>query len=215
MLFEKRKSGREAFSQAALEHLDALYGTALRLTAQVAEAEDLVHDTYLRALRFSHRFEPGTNLKAWMFKMMFNLFVNRYHRIRRSREIQEGAERHDLMEKMLPEEHLAPSTRPEEYFFERMFSDDVVKAIEQLPHDFKMVVLLSDVNGFSYAQIAEILDIPVGTVMSRLHRGRRLLRVALHDFAKQEGYIQSGTADADAPNLTSLDEFRARRHGEG
>ncbi|MBN2493406.1 MAG: sigma-70 family RNA polymerase sigma factor [Deltaproteobacteria bacterium] len=184
-----------------LEHLDALYGTALRMTADRATAEDLVQDTYLRALRFRHKFEPGTNLRAWMFRMMVNLHINKCRRERRGRQIHEGLERHDMAERVLPSEKMAPTRRPEEYFFERMMSDDVARALDALPRDFKMVVLLADINGFRYSQIAEILNIPVGTVMSRLHRGRRLLRESLHAFAIEEGYIkptEGETADLEA-----------------
>jgi RNA polymerase sigma-70 factor (ECF subfamily) len=217
--FKWKKSDRQSFEEQALEHLDLLYGTALRLTGRSADAEDLVHDTYLRALRFRHRFEPGTNLKAWMFKMMFNLFVNRYRRDRRGREIREGHEREDLSARLNPDDGLAPTLRPEEHFFERLFSDDVVRALDEVPPDFRMVVILADLDGFSYRQISEILGIPVGTVMSRLHRGRRLLRTALYEFALREGYIKptsapaGGAADEVAEEVADLDAYRLRRSG--
>jgi RNA polymerase sigma-70 factor (ECF subfamily) len=190
VLFARNKKETEAFEQQALEYLDVLYGTALRLTTNQSQAEDLVQDTYLRALRFRHRFDPGTNLRAWLFKMLMNLFINKYRRDRRGRELREGFERHDVAEKVMPQERLTPTTQPEEYFFEKLFSDDVVQALDELPADFKMVVLLADVNGFGYSQIADILGIPVGTVMSRLHRGRRLLRQKLYAFAVAEGYVR-------------------------
>lgn len=211
MIFGPKKTSRAAFEKAALEHLDALYSTALRMTANVAEAEDLVQDTYLRALRFYKKFQADTNLKAWLFRMMVNLFINKYRRARRGREIHEGLERYDVMERVLPGEQLARTGKPEEFFFEKLFSDDVVTAIDELPHDFKMVVLLADVNDFSYAQIAEILDIPVGTVMSRLHRGRKLLRAALYSFAVEEGYIKPEAGDAAAP--ADLDSYRKKKNG--
>jgi len=181
------------------------------MTADVAEAEDLVQDTFLRALRFYKKFQAGTNLKAWLFRMMVNLFINKYRRARRGREIHEGIERYDVMERTVPAERLAKTGKPEEFFFEKLFSDDVVAAIEELPHDFKMVVLLADVNEFSYAQIAEILDIPVGTVMSRLHRGRKLLRAALYSFAVEEGYIKARAGDAEAP--ADLESYRKKKSG--
>ncbi|MFC1654751.1 sigma-70 family RNA polymerase sigma factor [Myxococcota bacterium] len=212
MIFGPKKTSRAAFEKEALEHLDALYGTALRMTARVEEAEDLVQDTCLRALRFYKKFQPGTNLKAWLFRMMVNLFINRYRRARRGREIHEGIERYDVMERMVPAEQLAKTGKPEEYFFEKLFSDDVVLAIDELPHDFKMVVLLADVNDFSYAQIAEILGIPVGTVMSRLHRGRKLLRAALYSFAVEEGYIKPVEKDEAVP--TDLDSYRKKKNGQ-
>jgi RNA polymerase sigma-70 factor (ECF subfamily) len=211
LVFRNRTKSREAFEEAALEHLDALYGTALRMAGQVAEAEDLVQDTYLRALRFRKKFEPGTNLKAWMFKMMVNLFINRYRRERRSREIRGSSERLDMIEKLFTTDRLAATSRPQEYFFEKLFSDDVVAALDQLPHDFKMVVLLADVNEFSYAHIADILGIPVGTVMSRLHRGRKLLRAALYEFAVNEGYIKPNQQEEPSRQPADLASFREKK----
>ncbi len=211
MLTGHSRRKRDSFGEQALEHMDALYGTALRLTSRAAAAEDLVQDTYVRALRFSNKFDPGTNLRAWLFRIMFNLFINRCRRDRRGREIHEGHEQADMLQRMLPDEHLAPSSRPEEFFFEKLFSDDVVEALDELPLDFKMVVLLADVNGFSYKQISDILGIPVGTVMSRLHRGRRALRTRLHDFAVEEGYIRSRTPDAVESQPADLEAYRRRK----
>jgi len=206
LFFLAKKKASLVFEQAVLEHLDALYGTALKMTGQVAEAEDLVQDTVLRAIRFHRKFEPGTNLKAWLFKMMVNLFINRYRRNRRSREIHEGTERHEMLDRMYPVDQMAATSKPEEYFFEKLFSDDVVEALCSLPHDFKMVVLLVDVNDFSYAQVAEILGIPVGTVMSRLHRGRKLLQGALYDFAVREGYVKPSRESQQPSDLASYRE---------
>ncbi len=213
--FQWKKGKRETFEEQALEHLDTLYGTALRLTGRAADAEDLVHDTYVRAVRFRHRFEPGTNLKAWMFKMMFNLFVNRYRRDRRGREIREGHERDDLVARTTPGGELASTLKPEEFFFEKLFSDDVVRALDEVPADFRMVVILADVNGFSYRQISEILGIPVGTVMSRLHRGRRLLRESLREFAVQEGYIKPGDGAVEQGEVADLESYRRQRNSGG
>ena len=211
MIFRKQQKAASGFGEQALEHIDALYGTALRLTGNQFTAQDLVQDTFVRALRFQNRFDAGTNLRAWLFRIMFNLFINQCRRERRGREIKEGHEQADMVQRVLPEEHLAPTAKPEEYFFEKLFSDDVIKAISDLPRDFKMVVLLSDVNGFSYKQISDILSIPVGTVMSRLHRGRRMLRNSLYSFALEEGYIQT---DAANPTPTSLDAYRQRKSGK-
>ena len=215
MFFSRQKKPDANFSEQALEHLDALYGTALRLTRNGADAEDLVQDTYVRALRFSHRFEPGTNLKAWLFRMMVNLFINKVRRHKRSRQIHEGTEKQDLVERVMSEERRTASQRPEEFFFERLLSDDVVRAVDDLAPDFKLVVLLADVNGFSYGQIAEILGIPVGTVMSRLHRGRRSLRKSLYDYAVAEGYLKTeGEVEPEAP--ADLGAFRRKKlSGEG
>jgi RNA polymerase sigma-70 factor, ECF subfamily len=210
LFFRKHKKSDDKFEEQILGYLDALYGTALRMTAQEAAAEDLVQDTYLRATRFHNKFQEGTNLKAWLFKMMVNLFINNYRRDRRSREIREGTERQDMVERTVTSGKLNAASAPEEYFFEKLFSDDVIAALDDLPHDFKMVVLLVDINEFSYAQVATILSIPVGTVMSRLHRGRRLLRSALYNFAVDEGYIKPKDPAKDQP--ADLASFRERKH---
>jgi len=209
LFFHKHKKSAEKFEEQTLGYLDALYGTALRMTGQEAAAEDLVQDTYLRATRFRDKFQPGTNLKAWLFKMMVNLFINNYRRERRSREISQGTERQDMVERTVTPGKLSAASAPEEHFFAKLFSDDVVAAIDDLPHDFKMVVLLVDINEFSYAQVAAILSIPVGTVMSRLHRGRRLLRSALYSFAVEEGYIKPKDEAIDQP--ADLASFRERK----
>ena len=211
MILGRKKSEQEAFGEQAFEHLDVLYGTALRLTGAQAQAEDLVQDTFVRSLRFRNKFDPGTNLRAWLFRIMFNLFINKFRRAKRGREIHEGHEQADMLQRTLPDEHLAPTSKPEEYFFEKLFSDDVVRALDELPGDFKMVVLLADVNGFSYKQISDILAIPVGTVMSRLHRGRRTLRGALHKYALEAGYIRPDGKTGEPTGATSLDEYRQRR----
>ncbi len=212
MFFRKKPKPGEKFQEAALEHLDALYGTALRMTANEAEAEDLVQDTYVRALRFAGKFEEGTNLKAWMFKMMVNLFINRYRRDRRLREVREGTECRDMVERTIDQDKLSLALAPEEYFFEKLFSDDVVRALAELPLEFKLVVLLVDINGFSYARGAEILGIPMGTVMSRLHRGRRLLRASLYEFALREGYVKE-ESNSQTVQPADLDQYRQHRRG--
>lgn len=216
MFSKKKDSQHREFCDEAVEHLDALYGTALRLTSSPTRAEDLVQDTFVRALRFRDKFDPGTNLKAWLFRVMFNLFINQIRREKRGRQIKEGHEQSDMIQRMLPDEHLAPTAKPEEYFFEKLFSDDVVRALSDLAPDFKMVVLLADVNGFSYKQISDILGIPVGTVMSRLHRGRRALREKLHGFAVAEGYIRPADDEAESQPPADLEAYRRRkRAGRG
>lgn len=206
-----RKKKAEKFAAEVLEHLDVLYSTALRLCRNRPDAEDLAHDTCLRAVRFQERFQPGTNLRAWLMRIMLNLFINQYRRQRRGSEIAQGAEREALLERAYAEEKLSASERPEEFFFETLFSEEVVKALEELPLEFRLVILLVDVNEFSYAQAAEILEIPMGTVMSRLHRGRRLLRARLYGFALEEGYLRSPSGGAE---LASLEEYRRHREAK-
>lgn len=197
---------RLEFETLALDHLDPLYSAALRLTKNDRDAEDLVQDTFLRAFRFFDRFERGTNIKAWLFKILTNTFINRYRRKVKERSAVEGAERATVHERFMSQDVAASSADPESHFFDRLLSDDVLEAIDALPIDFRMVVLLSDLQEFSYQEIADILDVPVGTVMSRLFRGRKLLQKYLVTYA-----IEQGVIPAQAPGATDLDAYRRRR----
>ncbi|NMB75751.1 MAG: sigma-70 family RNA polymerase sigma factor [Myxococcales bacterium] len=210
-MWKRKENKSNAFAEAMLEYLDQLFGTALRLTANRAEAEDLVQDTLVRAMRFQERFEPGTNLRAWLFRIMVNLFATRFRHERRGREIQCGPEKEDLLSNLAPGYRDSADPQPEEFFFEKVLSDDVVAAINELPAEFKVVVLLRDLNGFSYAQIADILEIPVGTVMSRLFRARQQLRSRLFQYALSQGYIRTGETGTE--KVTRLDEYRSRQAG--
>ena len=197
---------RGEFEELALQHLDPLYSAALRLTKNDRDAEDLVQDTFLRAYRFFDKFERGTNMKAWLFKILTNTFINRYRRSVKERNIVEGSEREAVHERFVSREAAEFAANPEQFFFDRMLSDDVLKAVDSLPIDFRMVVILADLQEFSYKEIADILDIPVGTVMSRLFRGRRLLEKSLLDYAAETGHVptrEDGSID--------LDSFRSRR----
>lgn len=173
---------RDAFEAVALPHVDALYGFALVLTGQSAEAEDLVQDTYVRALQFFHRYQPGTNCKAWLFTIMKRIFLNQAPR--RAREVlcpdqgdPEGAESAGSLE------YHAGLVDHSHDGKDEVFRQDVVKALDLLPDSFRVVVVLRDVEGFSYGEIAQMLDCPMGTVMSRLARGRDILRQLLCAYA--------------------------------
>ena len=175
------------FEASASEHLDALYRSALRLTRNTAEAEDLVQETFLRAYRFRHQFQPGTNFKAWLFKIMTNLFRSRYHKAwNRSVSLDETADFYLY-------QHLAPTSEPDNdpaaQVLDRFGVEEVKRAIEDLPEAYRAAVLLTDVEGFSYKETADILDVPVGTVMSRLHRGRQRLQRSLYEYAKESGIV--------------------------
>src|SRR5215470_2524670 len=187
MLGKARKLRRE-FEEEALPHVDALFGVALRLTRNPRDAEDLVQDALLRAYRYWHKFEQGTNCRAWLFKILTNTFINRYNRNRRDRE--HLADEEAATQDILSHEVTEASRDPEGALASRLLSDDVVRALESLPTDFRLAVLLSDVEEFSYKEIAEIMECPVGTVMSRLFRARRLLQRALHDYAVEQGIIK-------------------------
>ena len=181
----KRDPLREEFDAEVLPHLDALYANALRLSHARHDAEDLVQETVLRAFRFFDKFERGTNMKAWLFKILTNTFINKYRRRVKERTVVEGAAREAGNERFVTREPTESSADPEQYFFDKLLSDDVIRSIDQLPIDFRLVVILADLQEFSYKEIAEILDIPIGTVMSRIHRGRRQLQKLLWDYATE------------------------------
>ncbi len=183
---------RREFEGLALEHIDPLYSAALRLTKNERDAEDLVQDCFLRAFRFFDKFERGTNIKAWLFKILTNTFINRYRRKVKERTVVEGAAREGNNERFVARDANESASNPEQYLFDRLLSDDVLKAIDGLPIDFRLVVILADLQEFSYKEIAEILDCPVGTVMSRLYRGRKLLQKTLLGYALENGVIQGG-----------------------
>jgi RNA polymerase sigma-70 factor, ECF subfamily len=180
----------DPFETEALSFLDALYRTALRMTRSEAEAEDLVQETYIRAFRFRAQFTPGTNLKAWLFRILTNTFINQY---RRKAARPETTELDDVEESILYRHmrNVSPgsaSPDPEAELIDNTLSSEVKEALEALPEKFRTTLLL-DVEGFSYKEIAEMLDIPIGTVMSRLHRGRKFLQKRLYDVARDRGIV--------------------------
>jgi RNA polymerase sigma-70 factor (ECF subfamily) len=178
----------DAFEKTALVHLDALYRTALRLTGSRAEAEDVVQETFLRAFRGFRRFSPGTNCRAWLFTILRNVFLNRVRA--RGPEVVDGPEPLDSVE---VESATGPSEgarNPEEEFFQSVLHGDVDRALKALPLPFREAVVLADLEGLTYREIAEVLGCPLGTVMSRLSRGRDLLRRLLKDFAREHGYVK-------------------------
>jgi RNA polymerase sigma-70 factor (ECF subfamily) len=177
------------FERDALQHLDALYRTALRMTRNPQDAEDLVQETYLRAYRFFDKFEPGTNLRAWLFKILTNSYINRY----RKQATEPRVDSLDDSEEFALYNHLdgGAATRGatvEAQVLDHFAEEDIKAAIEALPPQFRMAVLLADVEGFSYNDIAEITGVKKGTVMSRLFRGRRLLQKALLEQARAAGF---------------------------
>jgi RNA polymerase sigma-70 factor (ECF subfamily) len=205
----KRKHDASEFEALTLEHLDALYGAALRLTRSPREAEDLVQDTYLKAFRFFDSFERGTNIKAWLFKIQTNTFINKYRRKVKEREVAEAPAEDVVLDRFVSSENYHALKAPEADFFDRLLSDEVIEALDQVPVDFRMVVILADIQGFSYKEIAEIVGCPVGTVMSRLFRGRRILQKALYDYAVREGVLQPPKDDFG--NTVSLDQYRKQK----
>jgi RNA polymerase sigma-70 factor (ECF subfamily) len=180
---------RERFERDVLPLLPSLYGAALRMTRNPADAEDLVQDTYLRAFRGFSGFEEGTNLKAWLYRILTNSFINTYRKKQRQPQTVEGPD--DLDEWYLFDRLGGRNVElsAETEVLDRIPDEAVKSALESLPENFRLPVLLADVEGFSYKEIAEIMETPIGTVMSRLHRGRKALQKALWDTAKERGLI--------------------------
>ncbi len=181
------------FETEALGHLDALYNTALRLTHNAEDAEDLVQETYLKAFRAWESFEPGTNLKAWLFRILKNHFISQYRKTAGDPGLDDFSEIEGALESRLAD---APHPSPEDELVAKVLDEDIQRALDGLPADYRMVVVLADLEGFAYKEIASILEIPIGTVMSRLYRGRRLLEAALLRFARQRGYLREGAEPA-------------------
>jgi len=183
---------QEQFTEQVLEHMASLYSGALRMTRSPADAEDLVQETYLKAYRSWHSYQQGTNLKAWLYRILTNTFINSYRSKKRKPEQTDLDEVEDLyLYRRLGGLEAAAASRSAEDEVMDLFTDSEVKAaLENLSEQFRMAVLLADVEGFSYKEIAEILDVPIGTVMSRLHRGRKALQKALFDFGMQRGLVE-------------------------
>jgi len=172
--------------EQALEHIDGLYRTALRLTRNPADAEDLVQETYLRAFRFRDRFIPDSNLRAWLFKILSNTAISRFRHLSHEQgdtSLDDMGE-FELYGQAVGNRGGGLGESAEEQALNRILDIDVRHALEELPEPFRLAVLLSDVEGFSYKEIADVLDVPLGTVMSRLFRGRRMLRSRLEEYAR-------------------------------
>ena len=189
MLAAKQK--RSEFERTALVHLDAMYGAAYRLTRNPRDAEDLVQDSLVRAYRFWDSFQQDSNCKAWLLRIVTNTFINEYQRRKRSREVLDAATSEQAAtDGVLVHAEANDKQSPEKAVMAASVSDDVQRALEQLPDDFRTAVILCDMQGLSYKEIADIMECPVGTVMSRLFRGRKLLAQSLRSFAEQEGYVK-------------------------
>lgn len=174
---------KREFEELAIQYMDSFYSAALRMTGDEIEAQDLVQDAYLRAFRFFDKFEKGTNFKAWFFKIIKNIYINKYRKESKAPQMLDVA---DAESSGL----LSTVETPEDQIFDKLLDDDIIKALDDLPEDFRLTLLMSDLQGFSYKEIADILDCPIGTVMSRLHRGRKLLRKNLYEYAKSRGFVK-------------------------
>ncbi len=175
------------FETDALSFMDQLYAAALRMTRNGADAEDLVQETYAKAFAAEDKFTPGTNLKAWLYRIQTNAFINTYRKKQREPKRTDAENVEDWQLAAAAEHQSSGLASAEQLALESIGDDDVRNALAELSDDFRMAVFLSDVEGFAYKEIAEIMDTPVGTVMSRLHRGRRMLREKLRDYAAERG----------------------------
>ena len=210
-------ANRARFEDEALKHLDALYRTALRMTRNPSDAEDLVQDALVRAYRFYDRFEPGTNFRAWLFKILTNTYINSYRR-KQSRPQESSLDNTEefFLYNQLSGDEGERVTDVEDTVLDQLGADAIQRAIDQLPPQFRTTVQLSDVEGLSYAEIAEATGVAKGTVMSRLFRGRRLLQRALWDQAQAAGFTSGSKVhrDSDAAQDSTSNGVVTRTRGE-
>lgn len=187
LVLESATDRNDRFERDALVFMDQLYAAALRYTKNPEDARDLVQDTYLKAFNSFHQFEEGTNLRAWLYRVLTTTFINTYRKDQRRPQLASGElEDWQLAEAQSHTSDLGKSAEVEA--LENLPDSDIKRALQEIPEEFRIAVYLADVEGFSYKEIAEIVEVPAGTVMSRLHRGRKLLREKLADYAKELGY---------------------------
>jgi RNA polymerase sigma-70 factor, ECF subfamily len=176
------------FQREAIPHMSAVYNFALRMTGDEDDADDLVQETYLKAFRFFDKFEKGTNCKAWLFRILKNSYINDYRKAVREPNKVDYEDVQNFYENVKANE--VDSKHYEQDAFSNLLDDEITKVMSSLPEDFRTVIILSDIEGFTYEEIADFVDIPVGTVRSRLHRARKMLYSQLYDYAKDRGYVK-------------------------
>jgi RNA polymerase sigma-70 factor (ECF subfamily) len=210
---------QDSFADEALTHLDAMYGVACKLTRNPTEAEDLVQDAFLKAMRARDQFHAGTNLKAWLFRILTNTFINKYRRGGLERSVLDGPDADPLADGWVSASTMRQLRDPETLALMPLVEQEIQRALDALPAEFRLAVVLCDVEEFSYEEIAQIMGCPIGTVMSRLHRGRKLLQRTLYNHALALGIVKgeervgqerSGKGEF---RTASLDEYRSRKRG--
>jgi len=190
--FESEAERTRRFETDALQYLDQLYAAAMRMTRNPADAEDVVQETFAKAYASFHQFTPGTNLKAWLYRILTNTYINSYRKKQREPQLSDGENVEDE-QLARAESHTSSGLKSAETVaLENLPDSDVKDALQQLAPDFRLAVFLADVEGFSYKEIAEIMGTPIGTVMSRLNRGRTQLRKLLGDYARERGVVRQG-----------------------
>lgn len=183
---KNHRKKQQEFNDEVIPHLDSLYNFGLRLTTDPSDAEDLVQDTIVKAFRFFDSYEKGTNAKAWLFRILKNSFINNYRKNLKKPQEVDYDEVSSYYENIRAER--TDTSDLEHLIFRDLMDDNFSKALSKLPEDFRTVVLLCDVDGFTYEEISNMLDVPIGTIRSRLHRGRNLLKTELYEYAKKRGY---------------------------
>jgi RNA polymerase sigma-70 factor (ECF subfamily) len=206
----------DSFAEEALSHMDAMYGVACRLTRNPTEAEDLVQDALVKAMRARDQFHAGTNLKAWMFRILTNTFINKYRRGGLERSVLDGPDADPLVDGWVSASTMRQLRDPEQIALRPIVEGEVGRALDALPAEFKLAVVLCDVEEFSYEEIAEIMGCPIGTVMSRLHRGRKLLQKSLYSHALAMGIVKGEDEIFEVARKaepTDLASYRAKKRG--
>lgn len=215
---EQRSETPVAFEAEVLDHLDAMYGVAMRMTKNAASAEDLVHDTVVKAVRARDQYKPGTNLKAWLLRILTNTFINRHRRGGLERDVLEGPDAGPLAPRWIGAFTMRAMRDPEREALAPIVEAEVRQALEALPEHFRLPIVLSDVEGLSYKEIADVMGCPVGTVMSRLHRARKMLQVTLRDQAVALGIIEPAeekrAAVGDNSEPVDLEKYRSQKSAQ-
>jgi RNA polymerase sigma-70 factor (ECF subfamily) len=210
-------SKSDPFCDETLTHLDAMYAVACKLTRNPTEAEDLVQDAFVKAMRARQQFQAGTNLKAWLFRILTNTFINKYRRGGLERSVLDGPDADPLADGWVSASTMRQLRDPEALALMPIVQDEIRRALDALPAEFRLAVVLCDVEEFSYEEIAQMMGCPIGTVMSRLHRGRKLLQRALYNHAIALGVIKGEERVGEVGpavstlNTASLEEYRVRK----